>query len=242
MPLFDFAIWHKWLNPITQIQTMLEKTGSIVFSGVDPGTGSRPWEWIFTYPDAIDVMPYWWEPTYTGMISPTLWVFIIPIVIFITYRALKGNTPVLFPFAWFVGAYLVLIPAVLITDRVTYLFYIYPTIGAIAIGLGIALFQLLDIAETRQKGKLRRSIKIGIPIYLLLHLIAFIIIAPCEPLSLVLLDPPYFIYTLSSIWWSIPLFLLLYVFTLRFTGIVKWPRFGDNTTLPENQVDKTLEQ
>ena len=241
MPLFDFAIWHKWLNPITQIQTMLEKTGSIVFSGVDPGTGARPWEWIFTYPNVMEIMPYWWTPRYLGMISPTLWVFIIPIVIFITYKALKGNTPVLFPFAWFVGAYLVLIPAVLITDRVTYIFYIYPAIGAISIGLGIALFQLLDIAEARQKGKLRRFIVVVVPLYLLLHMYTFIIIAP---LSIGQTTPPYlgFSITSESIWWAIPLGLLLYIFTLRFTGIVKWPRFGDNTALPENQVDKPPEQ
>jgi len=242
MPLLDFAIWHKWFNPITQIQNMMERTGSIVFSGVDPGTGSRPWEWIFTYPDVMDVMPYWWEPTYTGIISPTLWAFIIPIVIYITYRALKGNTQVLLSFAWFIGTYLIWIPAVLITDRVTYLFYIYPTIGAISIGLGIAIFQLLDKAEARQRGKLRWSIKLGIPIYLLLHIIAFIIITPCAPLSLVFLEPPYFIYTLSSIWWSMPLYLLLYIFTLRFLGIIKWPRFDDNIALPENQVDMPPEQ
>ncbi len=237
MPFFDFAVWHKWLNPITQIQIMMQRTGSIVFSGVEPGTGSRPWEWLFTYPDVIDVMPYWWEPTYTGMISPTIWAFIIPIVIYITYRALKGNTEVLFPFAWFIGTYLVWIPTVLITDRVTYIFYIYPTIGAITIGLSIALFQLLDLTEARQKGKLRWSIKLGVSIYLLLHIAAFIIITPCPPLSLVLLDPPYFAYTISSIWWSIPLYLLLYIFTLRFLGIIKWPRFGGSIALPENQVD-----
>ena len=237
MPLFDFAIWHKWLNPFARIQEMLDLIGSITFSGVDPGTGSHPWEWIL-FPE---VMPYWWTPRYLGMISPTLWVFIIPIVIFITYKALKGNTPVLFPFAWFVGAYLVLIPASLITDRVTYIFYIYPAIGAISIGLGIALFRLLDVAEARQKGKLRRFIVVVVPLYLLLHMYAFIIIAP---LSIGQTTHPYIglSFTSESIWWSIPLGLLLYIFTLRFTGIVKWPRFGDNTALPENQVDKPLEQ
>jgi hypothetical protein len=169
------------------------------------------------------------------MISPTLWALIIPVVIYITYKAIKGNTPVLFPFAWFVGGYLILMPASLITDRVTYVFYFYHTVGAIGIGLALVLLQLVDIAAARKRGKLRRLIKLGVPVYLLLYTIAFIVLAPFFPWSS---EPPYIFITLESIWWSIPLCLLLYIFTLRFTGIVKWPRFGDSLVLPPNQVDK----
>lgn len=221
MPLFDYAIWNEWFNPIAQVEKMLRLSSSILFSDIDPGIGSRPWEWIFTYPDVMAVWPYWWTPPYTGVISPTIWIFIIPVAIYITFKAIKGNTPVLLPFSWFASTYLIWIPLSLITDRVTYVYYFYHTVGAICIGLAIVLFQLLDIAEARKTGKFRWMVKLGVPFYLLLHLIAFIIITPLPPLSMVWQDPPYIISTPESIWWSIPLYLLLYFFTLRFLDLGK---------------------
>ncbi len=210
MPLFDLGVFHKWLNPISRTQEMLSISGSITYDWVEPGTGSRPWMWVLT----PEVNPIWFNPHYSVMISPTLWVFIMPLVIYIIYRAIKGNTSVLFPLSWFIGAYLVWIPASLTTDRVTYLFYFYPTIGAIAIGLSIVLSRFLDKARGRG---LAAS-------YLLMHTIAFIIIAPV------------------ALCWSIPLCLLLYIFTFWFTGLGEglWSRGG--TALPENQVAKPPEQ
>ena len=189
---------------------MLSLSGTLTYNGISPDTGSRPWMWVLT----PEVMPYWWTPHYTGMISPTLWALIIPVVVYITYKAIKGNTPVLFPFSWFLGTYLVWIPASLITDRVTYMFYIYPTIGAIAIGLSLVLSQLLDKAKANG----------ALAAYLLLHIIAFIILAPV------------------SLWWSIPLCLLIYIFAFRFLDLGKGLGFRDRIALPENQVDKPSEQ
>ncbi len=242
MPLFDFAIWQKWLNPVEQIRNMLSLTASITYASSATDIASRPWEWIFTYPEVMEVMPYWWTPPYTGIISPTIWALIIPVAIYITYKAIKGNTPVLFPFAWFVGSYLVWIPASLITDRVTYVFYFYHTVGAICIGLGIILLRLVDIAAARERGKLRQLIKWGVPVYLLLHLIAFIVITPLPPLSIVWQEAPYITTTPESAWWSMLLYFLLYIFALRFTGITKWPGSGDGIVLPQNQVDKPPQQ
>ncbi len=201
MPLFDFIIWHKWFNPIERMGTMLRLSSSIT-NAQYPDVGSRPWEWIL-FPE---VMPYWWTPNYTGMISPTLWAFILPVVIYITFRAIKGNTPVLLPFAWFLGTYLIWIPISLITDRVTYIYYFYFTIGAICIGLGIISSQLPDIAS--KASKIRWLIRLVVPIYILGHLVAFIVLAPV------------------SLWWSIPLSLLLYIFSFRFLG------FGRRLELP----------
>ena len=169
MPLFDFIIWGKWLNPVTRIERMLALSSSITNTQY-PDVGSRPWEWIFTYPKVMEVMPYWWTPPYTGIISPTIWVFIIPVAIYITLKAIKGNTPVLLPFSWFLGTYLIWIPFSLITDRITYVFYFYPTVGAICIGLAMVFTRLLDIAEAIRTGKLRLLITLGVLFYRLLHL------------------------------------------------------------------------
>ena len=220
MPVFDFAIWQQWFNPIDQVKIMLERTASIVYNGVGSDIGARPWEWVL-FPEN---MPYWWTPHYTGMISPTLWALIIPAVVYVTYRALKGNTPALFPFSWFIATYLVWIPASLLTDRVTYIFYFLTTVGAIAIAIAMGLFWLLDIAEARGKGKLRRLIRIAVPLYLLAHVIAFIILVPV------------------SLRLSVPLGLLLYFLTIRFLGMEKWVGYGGGAAQLRNQVAKPGEQ
>jgi len=212
MPLMDFGVFHEWISPVERIQTMMDISGDINYNQpwVEVGTGSRPWMWVLI----PEVMPYWYTPHYTGMISPTLWVFIMPLVIYIIYRAIRGNTLVLFPLSWFIGTYLFWIPISLITDRVTYLFYIYLTIGAIAIGLTIVLSPLLDRAIGRGL----------IAVYLLLHTVAFIIIAPV------------------ALCWSIPLCLLLYIFTFWFTGLGEGLRLRRKAKLPEAQVDMPPEQ
>lgn len=249
MPLFDFVIWGEWLNPITQIQKMISGTGSLVFTFDTQeanSIASRPWEWLLPlWYGKIHwqhfLLPYWWTPRYMGMISPTITAFIMPLVIYIIYRAIRGKTDALFLFAWFFGTYMLWIPASLITDRLSYLFYFYPTVGVICIGMSIFIFKLLDLARERQRGKLRWFIIVVVPLYLLLHMYAFINMAP---FSIGQETPPYigFSITSESIWWAIPLGLFLYLFTIRYLGIFKWRGFGDSLTPAENQVDMPPEQ
>jgi predicted membrane-bound dolichyl-phosphate-mannose-protein mannosyltransferase len=238
MPLFDFVIWGQWLSPITRIKDMLSGTGSITFAEYYPeptSIASRPWEWLLPiwygqFDWSHFVLPYGGElryqnifPTfnvysYLGMISPTITFFIIPAVIYFIIRVIRGNTPLLFPFTWFLGTYLVLIPASLITDRASFLFYFYPTVGAICLALAIAIFHLLETARAREWGKIKWLIALAVPIFLLGHIIAFIILVPV------------------TLWLSIPIGILLYVFMLRYLGIFKWGGFGDSLTSQE-QVD-----
>jgi hypothetical protein len=214
---------------------MLSGTGSITFAEYYPeptSIASRPWEWLLPiwygqFDWSHFVLPYGGElryqnifPTfnvysYLGMISPTITFFIIPAVIYFIIRVIRGNTPLLFPFAWFLGTYLVLIPASLITDRASFLFYFYPTVGAICLALAIAIFHLLETARAREWGKIKWLIALAVPIFLLGHIIAFIILVPV------------------TLWLSIPLGILLYVFMLRYLGIFKWGGFGDSLTSQE---------
>jgi len=151
---------------------------------------------------------------------------------------MKGKADALFPFSWFLGTYMIWIPSSLITDRVSYLFYFYPTIGAISIGLAIFIFKLVDLARDRQGSKLSWFVAIIIPLYLLAHIYAFINIGP---FSIGQANPPYIGISITpeSIWWAIPLCFLLYLFTLRYLGLIKWFGFGDSFAPVENRVDKT---
>ena len=94
----------------------------------------------------------------------------------------------IFGLCWFAATYLVWIPAVWITDRVTYPYYIYPTIGVICIGLGMGLAQLIHLFEARQSGKLKWAAISIVVIFLLAHLAFFALVSPL------------------SYWWGTPTF------------------------------------
>ena len=84
----------------------------------------------------------------------------------------------IFGLCWFTATYLIWIPAVWITDRVTYPYYIYLTIGAFCIGLGMGLSQLIRIFEVRRSGKLRWAAISVVVIFLLAHLAFFVLVSP----------------------------------------------------------------
>ena len=206
MPLFNLIIWrnaswHPSFNPIEQTQTMLGISSMSTFTKYPSEMLSRPWDWIL-HPEIIT---YWLDPHYIAMISPSIWALIIPVVLYITFRAIKGNSVALFSLLWFASTYLIWIPVSLITDRISYIFYFYPTIGAICIGLALGLSQLSDIGRTRQTGRLRMMARLAIPGFLLLHLASFVILTPV------------------SYWWKVPACFALYVLARRLLGAGKSP-------------------
>jgi dolichyl-phosphate-mannose-protein mannosyltransferase len=186
MPLLDFMIWHKWLNPISQVSTMLKLNILSNFNDSSSDIISRPWEWILK----PETLTYWVDPHYLAMISPTIWVLIIPAIIFAIYKATKAHTPALFASLWFAGTYLVWIPVSLITDRISYVYYFYPVVCSVclAITLGIAA---LD-NKFGQNNKYKRYISMVTPVFILLHLGIFIILSPV------------------SYWWKLPLCVIAY--------------------------------
>jgi dolichyl-phosphate-mannose-protein mannosyltransferase len=183
MPLFDLAIVRSFsalVDPITRIKTMLSLSASLTFTSVSHPFMSRPWEWLLSY----EPMGYWWSPHYVAAISPSIWALIIPTFGYMIYRAVRGSRAGLFGVAWFAGTYLVWIPLSLITDRVSYIYYFYPTIGAICLGLGLGLSQLLDFYKRRQPGKLKKTVLALFIFYLVFHLACFVIISPLFPIYL----------------------------------------------------------
>jgi sensor c-di-GMP phosphodiesterase-like protein len=106
MPLLDLIIWHKWLNPLNQLDIMLNLNIQSTITAYPSDIISRPWEWIFK----PEYLTYNVDPHYLAMISPTIWIIIIPAVIYAVYRAVKGNKPALFASLWFAGTYLAWIP------------------------------------------------------------------------------------------------------------------------------------
>ena len=174
MPLFDFVIFRQLLNPIHRLYTILSLSGSLTFTTAAHVSASRPWDWVLR----PEIMAYWYEPQYIGAISFTIWALIIPSVLYMGFRAAKGNTAGLFGISWFASTYLLWIPVSIITNRISFIYYFYHTVGAICIGLGLGLSQLLTIWKTRKGGKLRWVAMLAVLCYLLLHVSVFVILSP----------------------------------------------------------------
>jgi len=174
MPLFDYVAFGEFLNPIGRIYVMLSSSAGLTFANVDHIAASRPWEWVLL----PKIMFYWYTPRYIGAISFTIWALIIPAVIYMTFRAIKGNTAGIFGISWFASTYLIWIPISIITDRVSFIYYFYPSVGALCIGLGLGLSQLIAVWKTRGEGKLRWVAMLAALTFLLLHVGVFVIMSP----------------------------------------------------------------
>jgi dolichyl-phosphate-mannose-protein mannosyltransferase len=174
MPALEYPMFHFFANPIVEIRTMLKLSASLTFATVSHGSAARPWVWILEH----QTIPYWVNPNYFGAISYSVWPLIIPTVLCLVFRVVRHNDAGLFGVSWFVSTYLVWIPIVLITNRVTYPYYFYPTVGAICIGLGLVLGQLVNSWRTRRTGKLR-WVAISIAgLYLTAHTLVFAFLSP----------------------------------------------------------------
>lgn len=174
LPLFDFAISHHFQNPINRIIEMLSSSGGQTFANTTHPALSRPWDWVFMYKP----MAYWHTPHYIGAISLTIWALIVPTFAYMIYLAVKRDETGLFGVAWFSSTYILWIPISIFTNRISFIYYFYPSIGAICLGIGLGLSQLLDISKTWRSKKLRLTALYGVAFYLFLHLVCFIILSP----------------------------------------------------------------
>jgi dolichyl-phosphate-mannose-protein mannosyltransferase len=189
MPLLEFIIWHKWLNPASQVGFMIKANTLATFASSPSDMLSRPWDWLIL----PKILTFWITPHYIAMISPTLWVFIIPVTVFLIYKTWKNHRTALFTLIWFTATYLIWIPVSLITDRMSYIYYFYPAAGAVCIGLSLIASKIEDATNNQPDLKIKRWLKLIVPSYLLLYLGAFVILSPV------------------SYWWKLPLCVAAYL-------------------------------
>ncbi len=160
LPL-NYLASGEWESPLKSTLDLLSWSRIITFATRFDSTASRPWEWII-FPDRM--------PLGTP-VSLTIWILIIPAVVYMVFMARRGDDAARFGLGWFAGTYLAWVPLSLATNRLSYPYYFYPTIGAICIGIGLGLSQLLDMEPVKS----RKAIALGVASYLLLHLAVFII-------------------------------------------------------------------
>ncbi|MCX7912345.1 MAG: phospholipid carrier-dependent glycosyltransferase, partial [Dehalococcoidales bacterium] len=178
MPLVEYLLVFDpsgVASPLVRLKDIVSLSSSLTFSNTTHESACRPWEWVFGY----RTMPFWWEPHYISAISPSVWVMIVPAFGYMIYRAVrKRDEAGLFGASWFTSTYVLWIPLSLITNRISYPFYFYPSVGAICLGLGLGLSRLLDIFQTRKSGKLRWVILAFVILFFLVHIVSFTILYP----------------------------------------------------------------
>ena len=175
--VFDWLIVHKFnsfIDPIARIKTMLQLSGSLTFANVVHPALSRPWQWLIGYKP----MAYYVDPHYTSAISFTVWALAIPAFLYMVWKAFRRSEAGLFGAAWFFGTFLIWIPADIITNRATYPYYFYPTIGAVCLGIGLILSDLVSFFKRRPHGWLRWVAISFVVLVIVAHLLSFFILSP----------------------------------------------------------------
>lgn len=177
LPLFQWVMFHKWMNPLESARTMLSLSGTLTFATTTHDAARRPWDWVL-HPQ---ITAYWYTPHYFGSLSLSLWALVIPLFILMCYLFWKRHNAGTFTFVWFLFGYIFWIPADIITDRITFPFYFYPTVGAVALALAIGLARLLS-APWRMKRVKWLPVTIVTAVFVL-HLAVFYILSPFNPLA-----------------------------------------------------------
>lgn len=175
--LLEYPVVHQWANPITRTTAMLSSHLSLkVGDTLATGISTRPWTWLY-YPGGLY---YWYTPHFFGSIGWTLWALIMPSMAYLIYDFVRGRLrrrPVAdFGVFWFIGAYGLLVPLELLTDRNMYHFYFYPAVPAVSLAIAWCAWKIWTVARN---GATTKGVFLGALAFVLLAVIAaFVIQSP----------------------------------------------------------------
>ena len=211
-----YVVWGQWDQGIVGlIRNALSSTSSIKFPD-DPATYtgafvSKPWEWVLSPtgslyfyqwlfdpnfdPNRNVLLPYWYTPAYSGIQNPSMWLAGLVVIPLALWKTFKKHSAWTFVICWIIGTWAIWIPLFLATNRITYMFYYLPTIGAVAIGAALIITGMLKKAEAKS-GFGKHALMLGIASLLLFHLLCFCVISPLQ------------------LWVSIPICTALLIFML----------------------------
>ncbi|MBN1367157.1 MAG: glycosyltransferase family 39 protein [Dehalococcoidales bacterium] len=169
-----FTLLGRLDNPVKMINNMVLENTSITFTENFQLGASKPWDWLLQPMSIFGSF----NPQYILILSLTVWVVIFPVLAYLIWEYIKGSKTGRFGIAWFAGTYLPVVFMVLLTDRVTFIYYFYPVVGAICLGIGLGLAKLLAYWRAHQQSRRGQSALIGMASYLFLHVVTFILFSP----------------------------------------------------------------
>jgi len=178
LPLLNWVALGYFEYPWESIRFMLEFHTYGTFAEVpnESGMASRPWEWILS-PETYVIWP---DPLYRSGASWTLWALIVPSMCYVLYQTVRRrwDSFCLFSFLWFACTYFSWVIFYLITDRVMFRFYFYPSIGAICLALGFLIWKLLEIAGKRESKLAQYVIIVPVITWMVAHFVIFWVMSP----------------------------------------------------------------
>ena len=184
LPLGDLVIWHQFLNPLAQVRVFVERTINTTFAyyltQVQGQPPTRPWSWLL-HLDSIAQYKFAIAPGGTVtvdvihqlMLSPSLWALIMPAVLYAAYQSIKRSSAALFSLCLFAGTFLPWVAISLAFNRVSYVYYFYPSIGAVCIGIALGLEEVSRLNLKARAARLAQDLLT--PLYLLITLVVFMI-------------------------------------------------------------------
>jgi len=190
--------WGKWTNNVLDnILRAISASGTLTFENTQDGPlSSRPWEWFLSPTGSFNffghifdqvkydsfVLPYYYYPHYTGIVSPSIWLGGLMTFPFVIWKTIKRKNAAFnaafFVLLWIVGLLLVWIPLSIATNRVSFMFYYVPVIGAVAIGLSLILSSLLNKAYSLKGSAYKHILKLTVVSFIVIHLVSFCAISP----------------------------------------------------------------
>ena len=174
LPLCDFLITRQFVNPFDRVAQMLRLTRGLTFATVQNPLTSRPWEWVLSYRP----IAYVYLPHYYGGVSPTVWALILPSGFYLAWRSWRGNGAARFGLSWFIGTWVLWLPLSAVTDRISFTYYLYPAVGAVCLGIGLALGDALAWCRKKGPSFLSGSVAGAVAVFLLAHLALFLLLSP----------------------------------------------------------------
>lgn len=175
MPLLDWLATGQLLYPWDRLEFMRDQMSSLKFSNVDDSRLHQPWEWIILPLR----MAFWYHPDYDSAVSWTVWGLLIPAMIYALYEVIRNRDRLcLFALLWIICTYFVWYPIYWITDRVMFIFYFYPTVGAFCLILGLGIARLVTLAQRRRRKWVKWAILIFPAGWMIAHLVIFFWMGP----------------------------------------------------------------
>jgi predicted membrane-bound dolichyl-phosphate-mannose-protein mannosyltransferase len=192
LPFFDLLATGELQSPIAHIQLMISGSSSLTTSITHHPAICTPWEWLY-FPK---FMLYSGDPpSYQCAVSWNLWIFIVPLTVYMLYRLKKygirnkENEIALFSLLWFASTYGLLVAMELVSNRAMYLFYFYPSVGAICLMAGFTLAKLWQWRVGENKRRVGAFLAVA---WMCVHLLMFVALyPPVWALVILLLYPQY---------------------------------------------------
>lgn len=178
LALLEFAWLHHWSNPIGRTIQMLTTLSSLNDKnyGSPTGVASMPWKWL--------VVPMGWylsyTPRYLASIGWTVWVLIMPSMAYSLYDVIRGrvrgHAVALFALSWFAGTYGLLVLLKVLTERLMYTFYFYPSVAAVCLAIAWGAWRLWGTA--RRGPRTRVVFLAALAFYMVGTVATFVIMGP----------------------------------------------------------------